>query len=394
MGNRTGVPADSGTMTGTRDITRRRLLKSAGFGLAAAGALPASVSRAALKPGPAPLTMRDDGTYEAAPLAKDNIRLSVVQTRVRAVDAASAQRGIRENLEHTLDAIDKVFHFAAPADIVQFHEFPLTGFDTWSRKEILRVALEIPGEETEEIGKKARQYNCYIVFGSYAVDKDWPNHVLSITTIVGPDGKVADKHWKARNIKGVFPRIELFTTTIYDVLDEYREMYGGDAVIPVTRTPYGNLATSSAQREPELFRAFAMKGAEIYLRTATGGFSETDVRACALYNGVYSTMCNNAISPANPNFFEDSSGSFGNSMIISPRGEELARARQHETAISATIPIAAFRRKHRQPIVHQELYAPVLEGYRNPYGPNLFSAYQPTDLYDAKDYLSDKSRWR
>ena len=381
-------------MIGKHDSSRRLMLKTAGLGLAAAGALPAGRVRAAMKSGAGPLSMRDDGTYAVMPLAKDSIRLAVVQTRVRAVDAASPGRGIRENLDHTLAAIDKVFHFAAPADILQFHEFPLTGFDTWNRKEILRLALEIPGAETEEIGKKAKEYNCYIVFGSYAVDQDWPGHVLSITTIIGPDGKVADKHWKARNIKGVFPGVELFTTTIYDVLDEYREMYGEDAVIPITRTPYGNLATSSVQREPELFRAFAMKGAEIHLRTATGGFSETDVRACALYNGVYSTMCNNSISPSNPSFFEDAGSSFGSSMIIGPRGEELARARQHETAISATIPIASFRKRHRQPIVHQELYTPVRAGYRNPYGPNVFSAYQPADLYDAKDYLSDKSRWR
>lgn len=381
-------------MTQGHDSSRRCMLKTAGLALVVAGAAPTGDSRAAMKGAAAPLTMRADGTYHALPLAKESIRLAVAQTRVQAVDAGSPRRGLRENLGHTLKAIDKVFHFSAPADIVQFHEFPITGFDTWSRKELLRLALEIPGEETEEIGKKAKQYNCYIVFGSYAVDRDWPNHVLSITAIIGPDGKVADKHWKARNIKGVFPGIELFTTTIYDVLDEYREMYGEDAIIPVTRTPYGNLATSSAQREPELFRAFAMKGAEIYLRTATGGFSETDVRACALYNGVYSTMCNNAISPTNPNYFADSGGGFGNSLIIGPRGEELARARQHETAISATIRIASFRKRHRQPIVHQELYAPVLDGYRNPYGPNLFSAYQPTDLYDAKDYLENKSSWK
>ena len=375
-------------------ISRRLVLKTAGMGLAAAGALPSNASRAALKPDSASLKMRNDGTYATAPLAKDTVRLAVIQTRMQAVNARSPKQGLRENLRHMLKAIDKAFHFASPPDILQFHEFPLTGFDAWSKKEIRRLALEIPGEETAEIGKKAKEYHCYIVFGSYAVDKDWPNHVLSITTIIGPDGKVADKHWKARNIRGAFPGIKLFTTTIYDVLDEYREMYGEDAIIPVTRTPYGNLATSSVQREPELFRAFAMKGAEIYLRTAMGGFSEADVRACALYNGVYSTMCNNAISPGNPNFFEDAGGGFGSSMIIGPRGEELARARQHETAITTTIPIAAFRKKHRQPMVHQELYAPVLGGYRNPYGPNLFSSYQPTDLYDAKKYLGNKSRWR
>lgn len=46
----------------------------------------------------------------------------------------------------------------------------------------------------------------------------------------------------------------------------------------------GNLATSLVQRAPELFRAFAMKGAEIMLRTASGGFSDADVQASDLYD--------------------------------------------------------------------------------------------------------------
>lgn len=338
--------------------------------------------------------MNRDGTYPVVPLTKDGVTVTVVQTRVQAVDAASPKKGLQNNLDHMLKAIDKVFHFNPPSDIVQFHEFPITGFDVWTRDEALKLSIEVPGVETEAIGKKAKQYGCYIVFGSYVRDPDWPNHVLSITTIMGPDGEVFDTHWKARNIKGVFPGIELYTTTIYDVLDEYVEMYGPDAVIPVTRTPVGNIATSSVQREPELFRAFAMKGAEIMLRTASGGFSEIDVQACAMYNGMYSTMCNNAVSPGNPNFFADAGVGSGGSMIVGPRGEELAKAREDEAGISTRINMAEYRARHRQPIVHMDLYLPIYEQYVNAYAPNLFTEYQPTDLYDAKDYLKDKSRWK
>jgi predicted amidohydrolase len=382
-------------------MNRRSILKSAGAGIASAAALGVvgftapvvNSAEAAMGPG-GDLNMRDDGSYESVPLVNDTVTVSVVQTRVQAVDAKSPVKGLKENLAHMLKAIDKVFHWNPPSDIVQFHEFPITGFDIWTREECQRLSIEVPGEETEAIGKKAKQFGCYIVFGSYVVDPDWPGHVLSVTTIMGPDGKVADKHWKARNIKGVFPGIELYTTTIYDVLDEYIEMYGSDAVIPVTRTSVGNLATSSVQREPELFRTFAMKGAEIMLRTASGGFSAVDVQACAMYNGFYTTMCNNAVSPGNPNFFEDAGASSGGSMILGPRGEELAKAREQETVISARIPLAQFRRRHRQPFVHKALYMPVLEKYQNAYAPNLFSEYQPKDLYDAKAYLKDKSRWK
>jgi predicted amidohydrolase len=137
-----------------------------------------------------------------------------------------------------------------------------------------------------------------------------------------------------------------------------------------------------------------MKGTEIMLRTASGGFSDIDVRACAMYNGMYTTICSNAVSPGNPNFFEDVGSSSGGSMILGPRGEELALAKAHETSLSARIPIAQYRQRHRQPVVHMDLYRPLFDVYQNAYGPNLFADYLPTDLYDAADYLKDKSRWK
>jgi predicted amidohydrolase len=375
---------------------RRSFLKStalAGTAGLIAAAIGQPAARAAMGRGSESISIRPDGTYDVVPLQKSSVRLGIVQSRVRGVRIDNLREDRQANLRHMLEQIDNAFHFGAGADILFFHEFPITGFNAWTRKEILQVAIEIPGEESEAISEKAKQYGCYIVFGSYARDADWPNHVLSITTIIGPDGSIVDKHWKARNIKGVFHGIELFTTTVYDVLDEYVEMYGSDAVLPVTRTPIGNIVTSSVQLEPELFRAFAMKGGEIFLRTATGGFTPWDIQATAGYNRVYVAVCNNAVSPDNPGFFDDAGS--GGSAIYNPRGEIIAAANtKFETLVAAPIPIAQFREKNRQPIVHMELYRDVFNTYRNAYGPNLFSEYQPTDLKDSKDYLADKSTWK
>lgn len=186
------------------------------------------------------------GKYDRVELIKPMIRLSVVQSRVRGIKLQNLKQTRRNNLNHMLQLIDSANNWGGPKDLLLFHEFPITGYSNqWNRNDILRLAIDIPGEETDAIGKKAKEYGCYIVFGSYAKDPDWPNHILSVTTIISPDGSVLDKHWKARNIKGVFgPGFELFTTTIYDVLDQYVEMYGWDAVIPITRTPIGNIATS------------------------------------------------------------------------------------------------------------------------------------------------------
>ena len=375
---------------------RRSFLKStalAGTAGLIAAAMGQPAARAAMGRGSDSISIRPDGTYDIVPLEKSSVRLGVVQSRVRGVRIDNLYQDRQANLRHMLEQIDNAFHFGAGADILFFHEFPITGFNAWTRKEILQVAIEIPGEESAAISEKAKQYGCYVVFGSYARDADWPNHVLSITTIIGPDGSIVDKHWKARNIKGVFYGIELFTTTVYDVLDEYVEMYGSDAVLPVTRTPIGNIVTSSVQLEPELFRAFAMKGGEIFLRTATGGFTPWDIQATAGYNRVYVAICNNAVSPNNPGFYDDAGS--GGSAIYNPRGEIIAAANtKFETLVAAPIPIAQFREKNRQPIVHMELYRDVFNAYRNAYGPNLFSEYQPTDLKDSKAYLADKSTWK
>ena len=376
----------------------RRSFLTGAAGLAAIGAgaglLDASGgARAAMGKGPDEVNLRVDGTYETVDLAKPAWTLALAQTRVHSFEPKETRSALKRNLEHMLDTIDRAFYFGARPDLLQFHEFPLQGWRRWTRKEAYQLSIELPGVETEAIAKKCREYDTWIVFGAYVRDPDWPGHVLSVTTVMDNKGEIVDKHWKARNIKGVFPGFELFTTTIYDVLDRYVEMYGRDAVIPVTRTPLGNIATSSAQREPELFRAMAMKGAEIFLRTASGGFSPLDIQACAMYNGVYSSVVNNSISPDNGPFFDDPGS--GGTALYGPNGDVVSEASsKHEQVVVGRIPIAEFRARKRQPVVHMELYRDIYDKYQGRYSPNLWSEYVPESLEDAARYIRDKSRWK
>jgi predicted amidohydrolase len=338
---------------------------------------------------------RNGRQYPRAALRKDTITVAAVQTRIRAVDGTAPANGIRENLAHMLEVIDKVQFYGGLKDLLCFHEFPLQGWYPWDRAELTRLSIDIPGPETEAIAAKAKQYGCYIKFGAYARDADWPGHVLSITSIIGPDGRLVARDWKARNIVGVFPDFELVTTTVYNVLDRYVEMYGRDAVVPVHRTDIGNLATSSTQLEPELFRVMALKGAEILLRTASGGFSSDDIRMVSRYNSVYSVIVNNAVSPDNPGFLDDANGGAGDSAIYGPRGEPLAQAdSKFEQEVVARLPMAQYRATHRIPDIHMALYEDALRQYQPRLAPGLFSEYLPTDLRDAKRYLDGKDRWR
>jgi predicted amidohydrolase len=369
----------------------RRSLVAGLAGLAAAGQVPASAAAAGQ-----PVNVAPNGrAYDRVPLRRDTVTVGAIQTRIRAVDGQSPARGIRANLAHMLDVIDKVQNFGGRKDLLCFHEFPLQGWNPWDRKELERLSIEIPGPETEQIAAKARQYQCYIQFGAYAVDRDWPGHVLSITSIIGPDGRIVARDWKARNIVGVFPEFELVTTTVYNVLDRFIEMYGADAVIPVHRTDIGNLCTSSTQLEPELFRAMALKGAEIILRTASGGFSADDMKMTSIYNRVYTVIVNNAVSPDNPNFLDDANGGSGGTAIYGPRGEVLAKAdAKFEQEVVARLPMAQYRATHQIPDLHLALYQPVFDRYVPRQAPGLFSQYLPQDLKDAKRFLDEQNAWR
>ena len=376
----------------------RRNFLSGAAGLAALGVTaPAllgasSPSRAAMGKGPDAINVRDDGTYETVELAKPAWTLGLMQTPVHTFEVSAVKAGMKRNLQYVSEAIDKAFYYAKP-DLLFFHEFPLTGWRKWNRAEALKMCIEIPGPETEVIAAKAREHDAWVVFGAYVRDPDWPGHVLSITTIINNRGEIVDKHWKARNVKGLFPGFELFTTTIHDVLDQYVEMYGRDAVMPVTRTPLGNIATSSTQREPEIFRAMAIKGAEVFLRTATGGFEPVDMQATSLYNGTYTAVVNNSISPDNGPFFDDPGS--GGTTLYGPNGKVVAEASsKHEQMVLGRVDIASLRARKRQPMIHTSLYGDVFDAYRERYAPNLFSDYQPSSLDDAARFLKDKSRWR
>lgn len=340
--------------------------------------------------------VREDGTYATTALRKDVITASAVQTRVRGVDPEHMQRDLRQNLDYFLECIDIAQSSGGRSDLLLFHEFPITGFRDWTREQHYDIAIEVPGPEIEEVKKKAAQYNCYIVFGTYAKDPvNWPGHILHLMVMVGPDGQVA-QHWKQRNVRGLFPFSEQYTTAIYEVYDRFVEMYGLDAVIPIEQTDIGNIAMSAVQFEPELFRCMAMKGAEIICRVATGGFEFDDIRLTSYHNSLYTMIANNSVSTAgrNKGYFEETAyGGPGRSAIFGPRGVELGKAGPFETAITTRIPIAQFRETHRIPDCHVRLYQPVYEQYRERYDPNMYEDYLPKDKRDAYRQFQEEARW-
>ena len=300
-----------------------------------------------------------DGSYPTKPLEKDVINLTVVQSGVKSLKKFDTPaKGIEYNLNHMIELAEKACQMKKKPDILLFHEFPLTGYDPGTRSEKLEFALEIPGKETKALGKVAKACDSYLIFGSYAKDKNWPGHILSINTMIGRDGNIVKKFWKARNIKRIYPDREITTTTIEAVRDRYRLLYGAEEEFPVVLTEFGNIAVSTVQMDPFIFAAFAVRGTEIMLRTATL-YAKEDVASMARINNFYSAM-SNIIFPKEMNY------PAGNSIIVSPTAKILAEEKSEfdEGIITAQIPIAKFRQGRRIPNYALDMVQPVFNQYR------------------------------
>ncbi len=301
--------------------------------------------------------VQPDGSYETVPLAKDIITLKVMQTTVKNLsDYPTIQEGLDGNLAHMKAMADKACTTGNKPDILLFHEFPLTGYSSGTRTEKLKYTVQMPGPETDYLGEIARNCDTYIVFGSYATDPDWPGHILSLNGVINRDGELVERFWKTRNIKRLYPDREITTTTIESVRDKYRAMYGPEEEFPVVKTEFGNLAVSTVQFDPFVFAAFAMRGTEIMLRTATL-FADFDVQATAAQNNYYSAMANIA--------FDIPGYNAGESIIVDNKGKIIAKSPSlvEDDIIEAQIPIAEFRDGRRIPNFAVDVTMPVIEQY-------------------------------
>lgn len=338
----------------------------------------------------APL-VQPDGSYPTAPLAKDVIVIKVVQNSPQNLQkAASIQEGLATNVERMARWINTACTTGKKPDFILFNEFPLTGYSSGSRAEKLKFTIRVPGPETDRIGELAKACDTYIVFGSYATDPDWPGHILSLNPVIGRDGKIKKVYWKSRNVLRFGDEIP--TTTVENVRDKFRAKYGIEEEFPVLRTEYGNIAVSTVQVDPFVFAAYAMRGTEIMLRTATL-FSKVDVQAIAFYNNMYSAMSNITFPPESG----VPANLGGGSLIVDPRGRVLAEdPSNNDAVIEAEIPIAAFRKGRRIPRYPLEVVQPVFSQYRQEIPLNhldLPPEKLPQTIQDMKALLDQRSRW-
>ena len=281
-----------------------------------------------------------------------------------AVGLVPTVRGIRkredirinlEHLAHLVKAAAWLSSLDLPVRLIAIPEGALQGFND----EVLDVdhvefarecAIDIPGEETESLGKLARQYDSYIMAQAKARHPDLKDRFFNVGFILDPTGEVILQHYK---VSPLFP-VE-HSVCPHDVYDWWVEKYGNtlDAFWPVADTEIGRLGIMMANEGsyPENARALALNGAEVVYRAsyphpATGNeMFEIQSRARALDNNFYVVAPNMGTYHLFPEEATPIDTFGGRSFVIDYKGRIVGRQEYGagSTYVSGVVDIEALR---------------------------------------------------
>lgn len=268
---------------------------------------------------------------------------------------------IKRNLEHLSHLVNAAVWLSSldlPVRLIALPEGALQGFND----EVLDLdhvqyarecAIDIPGDETEELGKMARAYNTFIMAQAKARHPEIADRFFNVGFILNPQGEVILQHYK---VSPLFP-VE-HSVCPHDILDWWTQRYGKtlDAFWPVVDTDIGRLGIMMANEGsyPENARALALNGAEVVYRAsyphpATGNeMFEIQSRARALDNNLY------LIAPNMGTYYlfpEDDTAidTFGGrSFVINYKGQLVGKQEYGagSTFVAGVIDIEALRDHH------------------------------------------------
>ena len=152
----------------------------------------------------------------------ENYTAAIIQfKRINPEEIPDLIKRRKENLRNVLesfssletwDVIDPVKLVLLPENIFRYE------FDTkdpnQTQADRVATAVNIPGDETDAIAEKARQYNTYISASIHEKDAKYPEYFMNTAFIMDPKGKIILKYRK------VNPWIPLeLSTSPHDLLD-------------------------------------------------------------------------------------------------------------------------------------------------------------------------------
>jgi len=285
---------------------------------------------------------------------QDYFSVAAMQPEVYYCEDRKEIRG--KNLNRWLELLEALVPYwskviAAPCRLVVFPEFGLHGFPMKPDGSWNGVAIDIPGEETELLGDKAKALNIYIAAHAWTEYPDFPNRPFSVGFLIAPDGKIILRHHKLITTKTV----ESGDIAPGDAYDWFVGKFGDglDAFFPVADTELGKMGflICGEGAYAEISRGLMMNGAEILLRPNAWvepfiAEPQDLMTVCSRFNA-FANMCYLVESnyayyygPGCPKGF-----GAGGSQVIDYTGRILTRSyTTAETGIAAEINMQSLRR--------------------------------------------------
>ena len=208
------------------------------------------------------------------------------------------------------------------------------------------AAFDVDGPEYDAIAAMAQQLGMFIAGNAYERDANFPGLYFQASFVIAPNGDTVLRYRRLNS---------MFAPTPHDVWSKYLDIYGIDGVFPVAKTAIGNLAAIASEEilYPEIARAHALRGAEVFVHSSSEIGSPLATpkaiakRARAMENLAYVVSANTAgISDTTlPLASAD-----GNSLVVDWKGNVLAEANSGETFTAfADIDLHALRTARRKP---------------------------------------------
>jgi predicted amidohydrolase len=242
--------------------------------------------------------------------------------QVQPVAAALTQETIQVNVAHAVEWLHRCVDETG-AELVVLPETCTTGFSPGrSAVDLWHLVDTIPGHLTEPLHAAAEQLGVHLVYGTYERGPE-PGIVFNSAVLVGPNGDVL----------GSYHKTHPYCTEIVS---------GGGWVTPgddvrVVETELGaiGLIICFDGDFPELSRICALQGAELLARPSallrSADIWELTNRARAYDNHVFVVGSNaTGIDPEGLIYF-------GNSMIVTPVAEVVARGSSYEQWVTARL---------------------------------------------------------
>ncbi len=267
----------------------------------------------------------------------------------------------REDIQANIDHIAELAHAACwlssidlPVRLLALPEGALQGFTDeifdWDHVDYVnRMAIDIPGKETDALGKLAKELDVFIIAQAKAKHPEFPERFFNCAFVIDPHGEVIHIHYKLQ----VFAREH--STVPHDVWDRWVELYGNglDAFFPVVDTEIGRIGVVICMEGsyPETARGLAMNGAEIIYRPSYpepyvgNGLWDVQNRVRALDNTLYVIAPNPAGYYTTPQSRDPIDVTGGESMIADYQGQVISKHHSGGTASYAggIIDIEALR---------------------------------------------------